>query len=83
MQLLTCAEVAAVAERNLAENTGFLARVAWSDDAIRITSTRPRAGAAFLLIYAPGDSDTARALSVIRHGPFEFVHRYHRLPSRK
>jgi len=32
-----------------------------------------------LLIYAPGDTDAARAMNVIRRVPFEFAHRYHRL----
>lgn len=79
VQLFTCAEVAAAAERNLAENTGFLARLAWSDDAVRIHLDSARQGAAFLLIYAPGGTDSERAMNVIRRGPFEFVHRYHRL----
>lgn len=79
VRLSTCAEVAAAAERNLAENTGFLARLAWSDDAVKIHLEKARQGAAFLLIYAPGDTETARAMNVVRRVPFEFVHRYHRL----
>lgn len=76
--LYTCEEVAAAAGRNLAENTGFLARLGWADEAVQIHLDAAKEGAAFLLIYAPGDTDTARAMNVIRRGPFEFVHRYHR-----
>jgi hypothetical protein len=78
-QLYTCEEVAAAAQRNLAENTGFLARLGWSDDAVQAHLDAARQGSAFLLIYAPGDTDAARAMNVIRRVPFDFAHRYHRL----
>lgn len=76
--LYTCKEVAAAAERNLAENTGFLARLGWADEAVQAHLDAAKEGAAFLLIYAPSDTDTARAMNVIRRVSFEFVHRYHR-----
>lgn len=76
--LYTCKEVIAAAGSNLAENTGFLARLGWADEAVQIHLDAAKEGAAFLLIYAPGDTDTARAMNVIRRGSFEFVHRYHR-----
>jgi hypothetical protein len=76
--LYTCKEVIAAAKTNLAENTGFLARLGWADEAVQAHLDAAKEGAAFLLIYAPGDTDTARAMNVIRRGPFEFVHRYHR-----
>lgn len=77
--LYTCAEVAEATARNLAENRGFLATLAWSDEALRIHLEKAREGAAFLLIYAPTDIEAARAMNVIRRVPREFVHRYHRL----
>ncbi|BBA35080.1 uncharacterized protein sS8_3137 [Methylocaldum marinum] len=77
-QLFTCEEVVAAARRNLAENTGFLARLGWADEAVKAHLDAARQGSAFLLIYAPGDTETARALNVIRRVPFDFAHRYHR-----
>jgi hypothetical protein len=77
-ELYTSEEVAAAAERNLAENTGFLARLGWADEAVQAHLDAAKQGSAFLLIYAPGDTDTARAMNVIRRVPFEFAHRYHR-----
>ncbi|MGJ0492434.1 hypothetical protein [Methylobacter sp.] len=71
-------EVAAAAERNLADNTGFLARLGWSDEAVKTHLEAAKQGSAFLLIYAPGDTDAARAMNVIRRVPFEFAHRYQR-----
>jgi hypothetical protein len=71
-------EVAAAAERNLAGNKGFLARLGWSDEAVKIHLESARQGSAFLLIYAPHDTDVARAMNVIRRVPFEFAHRYQR-----
>ncbi len=77
--LRTCEEVAAKAQRNLDENTGFLARLGKSDEAVQIHLDAAKRGAVFLLIYAPGDTDAARAMNVIRRVTFEFAHRYHRL----
>jgi hypothetical protein len=76
--LYTSEEVAAAAQRNLAENTGFLARLGWADEAVQAHLDAAKQGSAFLLIYAPGDTDTARAMNVIRRVPFDFAHRYHR-----
>jgi hypothetical protein len=76
--LYTCEEVAAVTERNLAENTGFLSRLGWADEAVKIHLDAAKEGAAFLLIYAPNETDVERAMNVIRRVPFEFVHRYRR-----
>jgi hypothetical protein len=76
-------EVAAAAERNLADNKGFLARLGWSDEAVKIHLESARQGAAFLLIYAPNDTDAARAMNVIRRVPFEFAHRYQRFTIEK
>ena len=78
-RLYTCAEVAEAASRNLSEHRGFLATLAWSDEALKIHLEKAREGAAFLLIYAPNDIEAARAMNVIRRRPYEFVHRYHRL----
>lgn len=77
--LFTSEQVAENAQRNLDENTGFLARLGKSDTAVQIHLDAAKGGATFLLIYAPGDTDTSRAMTVIRRVPFEFVHRYHRL----
>lgn len=77
--LRTGEEVAASAQRNLDENTGFLARLGKSDEAVQVHLDAAKQGAAFLRIYAPGDTDAARAMNVIRRVPFAFAHRYHRL----
>ncbi len=73
------AEVAAATQRNLNENTGFFARLGRSDDIVRIHLAAAKKGAAFLLIYAPGELEATRAMAVIRRVKFAFVHRYHRL----
>jgi hypothetical protein len=70
--------VAAAAQRNLTDNTGFLARLGWADEAVTTHLEAARQGSAFLLIYAPGDTDAARAMNVIRRVPFDFAHRYQR-----
>jgi hypothetical protein len=36
-------------------------------------------GSSFLVIYAPDNVSSDRAMNVIRRVPFEFAHRYHRL----
>lgn len=82
-ELYTCEEVAAAAQSNLANNTGFLARLGWSDEAVKTHLDAARQGSAFLLIYAPGDTDAARAMNVIRRVPFDFAHRYQRFTIEK
>lgn len=77
--IYTCAEVVEAARSNLAENRGFLARLAWSDNAVKIHLEKAKGGAVFLLIYAPSDIEAERAMNVVRRVPFDFVHRYHRL----
>lgn len=77
-QFFSSTEVASAAQHNLAENTGFLARLGWADEAVQAHLDAAKQGSAFLLIYAPTDIETARALNVIRRVPFEFAHRYHR-----
>lgn len=76
--LFTCAEVADAARRNLDANTGWLARLGKSDDAVQRHLDAAEQGAAFLLIHAPGETDVTRAMNVIRRGRFEFAHKYHR-----
>lgn len=77
--LHTSKEIADASQRNLDENTGFLERLGWSYDAVQMHLEAAKHGDVFLFIYAPGDADVERAMSVIRSVPFEFVHRYHRL----
>lgn len=77
--LYTSDEMADSAQRNLAEHTSWLARLGSSDEAVQRHLDAANQGASFLLIYAPGDTDAARAMTAIRRVPFEFVHRYHRL----
>lgn len=76
--LYTAAEVSEMAAENL-ENSGFLATLGRSDEAVRKHLTAAEKGASFLLIYAPSSVETGRAMNVIRRVPFTFVHRYHRL----
>lgn len=78
VQLYSCEEVTKATEQNLSQ-AGILARLGKSDEAIRMHLQAAKQGASFLLIYAPGDTETARAMNVIRRGRFNFVHRYHRL----
>lgn len=77
--LYTCEEVARAAQRNLDDNTGFLARLGTADKAVQIHLDAARQGGTLLLIYAPGETDTTRAMNVIRRVPFSFAHRYQRL----
>lgn len=71
-------EVAAAAAANLSENTGWLARLGKSDEAVQAHLNAAKQGAAFMLIYAPGDTDAERAMNVVRRVPFELAHRYRR-----
>jgi hypothetical protein len=73
------AEVAAAAQKNLEQNDGFLATLGRSDEAVQRHLEAARKGAAFLLIYAPGELESSRAMNVVRRVPFAFAHRYHRL----
>jgi hypothetical protein len=75
----SAAEVEEASRQNLEHNTGFLARLGRSDDAVRAHLEAARHGATFLLIYAPGDLESKRAMNVVRRVPFVFAHRYHRL----
>jgi len=77
--LYTAADVSQMATENLEQNTGFLATLGRSDEAVRKHLNAAEKGASFLLIYAPGSVEAARAMNVIRRVPFTFVHRYHRL----
>jgi hypothetical protein len=77
-EFYTSEEVADAAQRNLADNKGFLARLGWSDEAVKAHLEAAKQGSAFLLIYAPGDTEAARAMNVIRRVPFDFAHRYQR-----
>ncbi|WP_027157698.1 hypothetical protein [Methylobacter luteus] len=77
-EFYTCKEVADAAQRNLADNKGFLARLGWSDEAVKAHLEAAKQGSAFLLIYAPSDTEAARAMNVIRRVPFDFAHRYQR-----
>ncbi|MCK9618953.1 MAG: hypothetical protein M0R47_00280 [Methylobacter sp.] len=82
-ELYTSEAVADAAQRNLTDNTGFLARLGWADEAVNAHLEAARQGSAFLLIYAPGDTDAARAMNVIRRVPFDFAHRYQRFTIEK
>lgn len=76
--LLTSEEVKETAGESLS-NTGFLATLGKSDEAVRRHLEAAEKGASFLLIYAPGDLDSDRAMNVVRRVPFKFAHQYHRL----
>ena len=76
--LYGAAEVADATQRNLDENTGFLATLGRSDEIVAVHLEAAKKGAAFLLIYAPGKLEATRAMNVIRRVSFAFVHRYHR-----
>lgn len=70
---------ASMARKELAENTGFLARLGKTDDIVRRSLEAAEQGAAFLLIHAPKDEDAARAMDTIGRVPRQFAYRYHSL----
>jgi hypothetical protein len=77
--LFPAAEVARTAKRNLEEETGFLARLGKSDEAVAAHLAAAEKGSTFLVVYAPADLEAERAMNVVRRVPFDFAHRYHRL----
>lgn len=77
--LYSAGQVESASRHNLEQNTGFFARLGRSDEAVRVHLDAAKKGATFLLIYAPGDLESSRAMNVVRRVPFVFVHRYHRL----
>ena len=77
--MYSAGEVEDATRKNLEQNTGFLARLGTSDDAVRAHLEAAKKGATFLLIYAPGDLESNRAMNVVRRVPFVFAHRYQRL----
>ena len=77
--LASAEQVARTAKQMLEQNTGFLARLGTSDEAVAAHLQAAEKGCTFLAIYAPGDLEAERAMNVVRRVPFEFAHRYHRL----
>jgi hypothetical protein len=76
----SCKEVTEAATENLEKSSaGFLPRLGWDDEAIKVHLETAKEGGSFLVIYAPDNVSSDRAMNVIRRAPFEFVHRYHRL----
>jgi len=71
-------QVARNAQHNLEQNTGFLATLGRSDEAVSAHLAAAEKGSTFLVIYAPSDLEAERAMNVVRRVPFDFVHRYHR-----
>lgn len=76
--LVASVEVAQDAKRNLADHTGFLARLGTSDETLREHLQAATHGDTFLLIYAPTDAEADRAMNVVRRVPYHFAHRYRR-----
>ncbi len=70
--------VAAAADKNLKDNTGWLARLGKSDEAVQLHLDAANEGATFLRIFAPHDLDAQRAMNVLRRVPFDLAHRYQR-----
>lgn len=77
--IFDAAEVARTTRQSLEQNTGFLARLGRSDDAVARHLEAAEHGHSFLVIYAPGDLEAERAMNVVRRVPFGFAHQYHRL----
>ncbi|HEX2238108.1 MAG TPA: hypothetical protein VHJ19_07110 [Gammaproteobacteria bacterium] len=75
--LHTAQEVAEAAQRHI-EDTGLTARLGKSMAAIEKHLEAARAGATFLLIYAPNELDAERIMNVISRRPHVLAHRYHR-----
>ena len=78
-QLFSAGEVARDTQRNLDDHTGLLATLGTSDEAVYRHMEAARRGSTFLVIYAPGNLESERAMNVVRRTPFEFAQRYHRL----
>jgi hypothetical protein len=78
-QLFSAQDVARDTQRNLDNNTGLFATLGTSDEAVQKQMAAARDGSTFLVIYAPGDLESERAMNVARRVPFEFAQRYHRL----
>lgn len=77
--LFSCNEVIEAATDNLEKNEGFISRLGWADEAIKMHLETAKEGGSFLIIYAPDKLTSDRAMNVIRRGSFELAHRYHRL----
>ena len=75
----TSKEVKELTRKNLDQNQGFIARYGWADEAIQIHLESAKEGSSFLVIYAPDQLSSDRAMNVIHRVSFEFAHRYHRL----
>lgn len=76
--LATAEQVAEGARKNLQDHTGFLATLGKSDEAVAKHLEAAKQGHTFLMMYAPGDLESERAMNVVRRVPFSFAHRYHR-----
>lgn len=76
--LFSAEQVADNARRNLEDNRSPLSRLGRSDEAVGAHLRAAEKGCTFLVIYAPGELETERAMNVVRRVPFEFVHRYQR-----
>ncbi len=76
--LATAEQVAEGARRNLQDHTGFLSTLGKSDEAVAKHLEAAEQGHTFLVIYAPGDLESDRAMNVVRRVPFAFAYRYHR-----
>jgi hypothetical protein len=76
-RLVTGEQVVPAAREQLGEAV-WLARLRKSDEFIKAHLEAAKRGNAFLLVFAPTDPEAERVMNVIRRGPFEFVHRYHR-----
>jgi hypothetical protein len=78
-QLFSAVGVARDTQQNLERNTGPLARLGKSDEAVAKHLEAAKRGSTFLVIYAPGDLESERAMTVVRRVPIELAHRYHRM----
>jgi hypothetical protein len=76
--LVPAEQVAESARRNLEDHQGPLSRLGRSDEAVGAHLRAAEKGSTFLVIYAPGELESERAMNVIRRVPFDFVHRYQR-----
>jgi hypothetical protein len=77
-RLFTADAVARSAARDLEVNSGILARLGASAEAVQAHLKAAREGCTFLFVYAPGDLELERAMNVVRRVPFQLAHHYHR-----
>jgi hypothetical protein len=77
-KLVRSDELVPLAQGHLA-GADWLSRLGKADEMLERQLAAAHRGSAFLVIYAPTESEVERVMNVVRRVPFEFAHRYRRL----